>query len=466
MQKRGVIRNHHSLLALGQRLVDSLLVVGLLPAICIWQGVAFSRPYQVTAILAGCLTWIFFGLLDVYRPWRGGRIWLEIRLILCGWSLVAVSLAILGWAFKANGLMSRLVTGSWFVAVLVAVTLVHVGARGFLRALRRAGRNTRSVVIVGAGDLGRELAQRIGHAEWMGLELVGYFDDDPAKQGDGIDGIPVLGTTDEAGDFVRRNRIDQVFMALPMRAEERMRRIFDQLQDTTASVYLIPDLFIFELMGARHQEIAGLPVFALCETPLTGPFGVLKRLEDLVLASLVLLFTWPVMLAIAVAIKLTSPGPVIFKQRRYGLNGKEILVWKFRTMTVCEDGDDVPQARRNDRRITPLGAFLRKTSLDELPQFINVLMGEMSIVGPRPHAVAHNEQYRSLIQGYMWRHKVKPGITGWAQINGLRGETDTLEKMEKRVEYDLYYIKNWSIRFDMAIFFKTFVKGFVNDNAY
>jgi len=252
-----------------------------------------------------------------------------------------------------------------------------------------------------------------------------------------------------------------------MRSEKKMREVFDQLQDTTASLYLIPDLFVFELLGARQQDIAGLPAFALCETPLTGPFGGIKRVEDIVLASVILFFIWPIMLGIALAIRITSKGPVIFKQHRYGLNGERIKVYKFRSMTVSDNDDTViEQASRYDIRVTRLGLFLRRTSLDELPQFINVLQGRMSVVGPRPHAVAHNEQYRKLIKGYMWRHKMKPGITGWAQINGWRGETDTLDKMKKRVEFDLEYIRRWSVWLDLKIVFLTVFKGFVDKNAY
>ncbi|PJC68766.1 MAG: undecaprenyl-phosphate glucose phosphotransferase, partial [Zetaproteobacteria bacterium CG_4_8_14_3_um_filter_59_5] len=225
-------------------------------------------------------------------------------------------------------------------------------------------------------------------------------------------------------------------------------------------------LFVFELMGTYQQDIKGMPVFSLCESPLNGPFGVVKHLEDKILASLILLLIWPLMLLIALGVKLTSKGPVIFKQRRYGLNGMPIKVYKFRSMTVCEDGNNVLQAKQGDARVTKFGAFLRRTSLDELPQFFNVLQGRMSIVGPRPHAVAHNEQYRKLIRGYMWRHKVKPGITGLAQVSGWRGETDTLEKMQRRVEFDLEYIRRWSIWLDIKIILQTALIGFTGKNAY
>ncbi len=246
----------------------------------------------------------------------------------------------------------------------------------------------------------------------------------------------------------------------------KIKKLINELTDTTCSVILIPDIFTFNILQSRTEEINGIPVVPLFDTPLNGINMVIKRLEDIVLSVAILVLISPILLIISAVIKATSSGPIIFKQKRYGIDGKPIKVWKFRTMTVMEDGGDVVQATKKDARITPVGKFLRSTSLDELPQFINALRGEMSIVGPRPHAVAHNEQYRSLIQGYMLRHKVKPGITGWAQINGWRGETDTLEKMEKRIEYDLEYIRNWSIWFDLKIIFLTIFKGFVHKSAY
>jgi putative colanic acid biosysnthesis UDP-glucose lipid carrier transferase len=225
-------------------------------------------------------------------------------------------------------------------------------------------------------------------------------------------------------------------------------------------------MFVTDLIQGRSDSICGLPVISVCETPFRGPAGAMKRVSDLVIAGVILLLLSPLMVAIALAVKLTSPGPVIFKQRRYGLDGEEIVIYKFRSMTVAEDGSSIAQARKNDSRVTPLGAVLRKTSLDELPQFINVLQGRMSVVGPRPHAVAHNEQYRRLIKSYMVRHKVKPGITGWAQVNGFRGETESLEKMEGRIRCDLDYLRNWSLRLDLFIIFRTIRLVFKDTAAY
>ena len=255
--------------------------------------------------------------------------------------------------------------------------------------------------------------------------------------------------------WVTANRVNVIYIALPMASQPRILKLLDDLRDTTASIYFAPDIFMYDLIQARMEAIGGIPLVAVCESPFHGTTGLVKRLTDLALATVAVVLTAPVMLAVAIGVKLSSPGPVIFKQRRYGLDGREIQVWKFRSMRVMEDGDQVRQATQGDARITPFGRFIRRTSLDELPQFFNVLQGSMSVVGPRPHAVAHNEQYRKLIKGYMIRHKVKPGITGLAQVNGARGETETVEDMERRIQYDLEYLRNWSVKMDLKIVLET-----------
>ncbi len=274
------------------------------------------------------------------------------------------------------------------------------------------------------------------------------------------------GGLDQLMQDVRSGLVDKVYITLGMADQSKINWLVQELSDTTASVYIIPDIFMFHLLHARSESLDGLPSISIFDTPMDGASHIVKRIEDIVLASIILAMISLPMLAIAIGIKITSPGPIFFKQKRYGMDGKPIEVWKFRSMKVMENGAKVTQATKNDSRITPFGAFLRRTSLDELPQFINVLRGEMSIVGPRPHAVAHNEQYRKLVQGYMLRHKMKPGITGWAQVNGWRGETDTLDKMQKRVEFDLDYIHHWSFWWDVKIIFLTLFKGFINKNAY
>jgi putative colanic acid biosynthesis UDP-glucose lipid carrier transferase len=306
-------------------------------------------------------------------------------------------------------------------------------------------------IIIGVNDVGVELSRRLPAAGFMG-----YFDfrsvdriaqiTDPEK---------LAGHCKDTANFVRQHGIKVVYIALPLANVPRMSELVNALRDTTASVYFVPDAFAFDLIQGRLVEINGMPALSVCETPLHGTEAVFKRFMDIVMSGFGLLVLSPLLLLVAAAVKLTSRGPVLFRQRRYGLDGEEIVVYKFRSMKVCEDGAVVTQATKKDPRVTKVGAILRKTSIDELPQLLNVLQGKMSLVGPRPHAIAHNELYRKLINGYMIRHKVRPGITGLAQVNGLRGETETLEKMSERVRYDLEYLRNWSPWLDIKILFKT-----------
>ncbi|MGQ8677561.1 undecaprenyl-phosphate glucose phosphotransferase, partial [Klebsiella pneumoniae] len=329
--------------------------------------------------------------------------------------------------------------------------------------LRKFGYNTRRVAVVGSTPAGISLLKGFLDEPWLGFIVLGIYDDHNSND---YQGIPYAGNVSQLVQDAREGKIDRIYIALGMKDENLIKSIVSQLTDTTCSVLLIPDIFTFNILQSRTEEINGVPVVPLFDTPLSGINMVFKRLEDIIVSSIILLFISPILVAISLAVKLSSPGPVIFRQIRYGMDGKPIKVWKFRSMTVMENDDRVIQATKNDTRVTKVGKFLRSTSLDELPQFFNVLFGQMSVVGPRPHAVSHNEQYRSLIHGYMLRHKVKPGITGLAQINGWRGETDTLEKMEKRIEYDLLYIRGWSIWLDLKIIFLTVFKGFINKSAY
>jgi putative colanic acid biosynthesis UDP-glucose lipid carrier transferase len=327
------------------------------------------------------------------------------------------------------------------------------------------GLNQHRMVIVGATALGREVAERLRASPWMGLEVVGYFRAGASSEEDLP--APVLGGLSDLAPYVLRERISQVWIALPLKEEETLRAVLHELRHSTTDIRFVPDIFGFRLLNHSLTEVAGLPVLSLSATPMVGLSLWIKAAEDRLLAFLILLFVSPLMLLIAIGVKLSSPGPVLFKQKRHGWDGKSIKVYKFRSMVQHhEQGGQVTPATHNDARVTRFGALLRRTSLDELPQFFNVLQGRMSIVGPRPHAIQHNEQYKEAIDHYMLRHKVKPGITGWAQVNGLRGEVDSLEKMKKRVEYDLYYIENWSLWFDLKIIFLTLFKGFVNKNAY
>jgi putative colanic acid biosynthesis UDP-glucose lipid carrier transferase len=347
--------------------------------------------------------------------------------------------------------------------VLIAVTLV---TEGIMRRMLIDATDNRRVIIAGYNNASMELAQRLQNSPSLPMTVEGFFDDRGADRLQLEPNAQLLGGLSDLAAYTKQNSIDVIFIALPIRHLKRVLDLLDDLRDTTASIYYVPDIFVFDLIQARSGELHGIPVVAMCETPFYGYRGVTKRLTDVVLSLGVLLLSSPLFALVAVLVRLSSPGPVIFRQRRYGLDGREIIVYKFRTMTVTEDGGEIRQASKSDSRVTPIGALLRRSSLDEIPQFINVLQGRMSLVGPRPHAVVHNEQYRKLIKGYMVRHKVLPGITGLAQINGCRGETSNLEDMEERVRFDLDYLRHWSPMLDLKILVFTVLKLFRDDKAY
>ena len=439
--------------------LDSVLAVGTLFVCVTVVGIPFTGPYLLLALLV-------FSLTFPARAPRGTSAGAIAREVLSGWILLVVLLLVLGWATRTLDAFDARAIAAWVATAPVVMFTGHLLMPVLLPRLLRAEGLERVAVVAGAGEVGRTLVERIRTQPFLGISVAGYFDDRAPGRVAGAPEGEILGTLAQLADYAKTHRVDLIYLALPMASQPRIMKLLDELHDTTASIYFIPDIFVFDLIQARTDSIGGIPVLAVCETPFFGVDGLVKRLSDFVLASIILVLISPLMVAIALGIKLTSPGPAIFKQRRYGLDGREIVVYKFRTMRVAEDGPVVRQASKNDPRVTPLGAFLRRTSLDELPQFINVLQGRMSVVGPRPHAVAHNEMYRKLIKSYMVRHKVKPGITGWAQVNGLRGETDSLDKMQARIEYDLDYLRHWSLKLDFAIIWRTIFVVLKRQNAY
>ncbi len=388
-----------------------------------------------------------------------------LRAVFGSWAVVACVLLALGFV---TGYIERFDRGAmitWLAITPVAQIIVHWYSPLWLHRLV-AMREHHNVVIVGANDLGLSFARSVSRDPLAHTRVLAFFDDrTPARVGDtGV--APLAGKIADVGRFVRENRVDQIYVALPMASQPRILDLLEDLRDSTASIYFMPDIFMFDLIQARVDTLNGYPVVAVCESPFQGTRGLVKRAIDIAVASVALLLTGPAMLVIALAIRMDSPGPAIFRQRRFGLDGQEIVVYKFRSMTVTEDGDKAyKQVARNDSRVTRIGAFLRRSSLDELPQFINVLQGRMSVVGPRPHAIAVNDQYRKLIPGYMIRHKVRPGITGWAQVNGYRGG-DELPLMQKRIEHDLEYLRNWSPWLDLQIIARTVTVVFRDPTAY
>jgi putative colanic acid biosysnthesis UDP-glucose lipid carrier transferase len=456
--------NDIPVVAFFKRLLDPFMIWGLLILLTWVYDETFTGYYLVLMIITFFISSYIYEQTNIYRTWRNGKLLAYIRDTLVGWGIIIAILLFIGYATKLSYRYSEQVILTWFIVTPLALIVSHLAVRKIATSLRKGG-EARSVVIVGANDTSLKLAERILEYPYLLMQVRGYFDDrDESRSPAG--NMPLLGVLSDVAGYVREHSIQMIFISLPMAQQPRIRKLLDDLHDTTASIYFLPDVHIFDLMHAHFDNVGGVPVVAICETPFYGVDSVVKNTSDFVLAFLILILLLPLILCIALVVKLTSPGPAVFKQRRYGLNGEEIIVYKFRSMSVCENGSSIVQAQKNDQRLTKFGAFLRRTSLDELPQFINVLQGRMSIVGPRPHAVAHNELYRKLIRGYMLRHKVKPGITGWAQVNGLRGETQNLEKMQARIEFDLHYLQNWSIWLDLWIIMRTVWVVLRRDNAY
>jgi putative colanic acid biosynthesis UDP-glucose lipid carrier transferase len=448
-----------------KRLLDPAIILGLLYLIISTQHEVFTGDYLVLMIIAFFISSFVYEQIDLYRSLHVGKQLAYAGDILVGWGIVVVVLSMIAQGTGLRYELSDRVLWIWFalapVALLLSRLTVHLLAFNYAK-----DRQVRSAVIVGSNYSGADIQRRVTARNNPALDLKGFFDDR-----DEISRIPelkstYLGKIEDVAAYVRSNKIKTIFICLPMSEHPGLMDLMEELRDTTASVYFVPDISTFDLIQARLDHVGGIPVIGICETPFTGLHSVVKRGSDIILAALIQILLLPVMACIAIGVKMSSPGPIIFAQRRYGLNGEEIVVYKFRSMGVCDDGAVVEQAKKNDVRITPFGGFLRRTSLDELPQFFNVLQGRMSIVGPRPHAVAHNEMYRKLIKGYMLRHKVKPGITGWAQVNGLRGETETVDKMRARIEFDLEYLRNWSLALDLWIIFRTVKEVLKKDAAY
>ncbi len=443
-----------------ESLVEPLVMVFVLWGLSIYAESRISMSIFITSIVLFLITFpsgakIRKGFFKMCRD------------VIAQWILIAASVLMFAYVTHYISLYSNEMILMWLIATPVAQIIA-------LQLLKWAGPRlitwqspTQNALIIGLNEQGIMLADNLKEDYYQRIHVLGFFENRSVDRLNHTTDYPLLGNLNQLSSYMRSHTVHKLYIALPMSSHPRILKILDDLKDTTASIYFVPDIFVTDLIQGCVSDVNGIPVVSVCDTPFTGMDGFIKRTADILFSLAVLILISPVLLIIAIGIKLSSPGPVIFKQRRYGLDGQEILVYKFRSMTVCEDGGKVTQATKNDQRITPLGAFLRKTSLDELPQFINVLQGRMSVVGPRPHAVAHNEEYRKLIKGYMVRHKVKPGITGWAQVNGFRGETDTLDKMEQRVHYDLEYLRNWSPRLDMLIVAKTvWLTAVGQDSAY
>ena len=452
------VRSPYGLTTITEIFLDPVIALGCLFAAAIAFDETVTARHVILAIVTLSMT--FPGSLRLTD--NTARM---VRRAALDWMMVVLMLILLGYVTGYMRYFPTPFVVGWAIVTFAALLASHEIVRRTIPKLIARGYQRRAV-IVGANETGIALANKFAENIYLGINFIGFFDERHTPRSPNADGQQLLGSLDDLADYVKHYHVEHIYIALPMSSEPRILSLLGDIKDTTASIFFVPDVFMIDLIQGHIDSIDGIPVVAVCETPFTGIRGLAKRASDIVLASLILLLISPLMASVALGVRLSSPGPVVFAQRRYGLDGREITVHKFRSMTVTEDGDkSYTQVTRDDARVTPFGAFIRKTSLDELPQFINVLQGRMSVVGPRPHAIAVNEQYRKLIPRYMVRHKVRPGITGWAQVNGFRGGDD-LEHMKMRIKYDLEYLRNWSLRLDFFIILKTIVLVIKDSRAF
>jgi putative colanic acid biosysnthesis UDP-glucose lipid carrier transferase len=462
----GFVRNNINQFAFIYRFIDIMIIQVCLGLASLLYISKYDTKYFMLGLVANISFLFFAELFALYRSWRNSSLKEMLFYVSASWALTLFPAFMFLFFIKETEYFSRVVLGTWILTVFILLCGWRVIYRQILFALRRNGRNTRKVGIIGLTKKGLELVEEIETHPEIGYKLLAIFDERTPERIDEKYHHLMRGGIAEGVKMAKEGKIEILFIALPMHSYDRINAILKALGDTTVDVHIIPDLFIYNLLHARMGHVGEMQTISVYDSPMKGGYSIMKRIEDVTLSSIILCIIAIPMVIIAAAIKLTSKGPVIFKQDRYGMDGKKIKIYKFRSMTTQDNGDDIKQATKGDARITPLGAFLRRTSLDELPQFFNVLQGDMSVVGPRPHAISHNEQYRKQITYYMLRHKMKPGITGWAQVNGWRGETDTVDKMEMRIKYDLHYIRHWSLWFDFKIVLFTVFKGFVGKNVY
>ena len=435
-----------------ESILEPLISVFLLWAIAIWYEGVLNPEYLIVSVIVFSLTFPSNTKINNNR-------WSIIRNTLISWIFLSLILIIFGLFTKSIGSLNNYVVLNWlWLSPLFQIGIIF-GLRSCAPYILKLQGPKKLTIIVGVNKQGIAIAESLISSGYLNADFLGFFDDrSPDRLNSEFSkNVPktILGKVSDIAAYIRHQPIDTIYISLPMVNQTRIVTLLDELKDTTASIYFLPDIFLTDLIQGGIGQLDGIPVVSICETPIAGIDGIIKRSFDLLFSFAVLVAISPILVLISIGVKISSPGPIIFKQRRYGLDGKEIVIYKFRSMTTCDDGQLIKQAKKNDDRTTTFGRLLRKTSLDELPQFVNVLQGRMSVVGPRPHAVSHNETYRKIIKGYMVRHKVKPGITGWAQVNGFRGETETLDKMQARIEFDIDYLRNWNPKLDIYIIYKT-----------
>jgi putative colanic acid biosynthesis UDP-glucose lipid carrier transferase len=469
MLPKGLLKEYSRIISMLTRIMDmvTICLAGWFAYFIKFDQVLIAPSYRSALLIGLLLTPAIFSFFNIYASVRGAGFFHHIVSLVQAMVTLGFMLSGLSFFTKSGATFSRTWFVSWMLLSLCFLILFRCTLLLILRLMRARGLNERRVIIIGAGELGIKFASTVQQALWTGFNIVAFIDDHAKDKPGRINYIPVIQTPDCLGQYLKQEEIDEVWLALPLYAEARVKEILFELRHHTINTRFVLDIFGLDLLNHSITDVAGFPVLNIRSSPMTGVNRLIKAIEDRILAAIILLAISPLLCFIAIGVRCSSKGPIFFKQQRLGWDGRIIKVYKFRTMYQHEEvKGQLTQATLYDKRITKFGRLLRKTSLDELPQFVNVLQGRMSIVGPRPHALAHNELYKDSIHTYMLRHHVKPGITGWAQVNGWRGETDTLNKMQKRVEYDLYYINNWSLGFDLKIIFLTFLRGFISRNAY
>lgn len=466
MFSKSILKSYSGFINIFSRFSDPLAIV---LAAFFAYGIRFTfdnldlpKDYRVLVVFSVLSTVLVFPAFGIYNSWRGQGLMHQARRIMSAWFTVFVFIIVILFVLKISAGFSRIWLVTWMFLGLFFLVSFRVCLFWFLQYQRRKGKNLRHIVVVGAGELGKKVVDRVIGSPWMGYKISAIFDDNSELQGCDFNGVMVKGTISEVENYVSRNDIDEIWIALPFRAELRIKELLHNLRYYTLNIKLIPDIFGFTLLNHSMTEVADLPVVNISASPMDGLNRVLKRVEDVVVSFAILLLIFPIMLVLAIGVKLSSPGPVFYKQKRVSWNGKDFMMLKFRSMPFVSENEEVVWGNAQQKTVTKFGKFIRRTSIDELPQFINVLKGDMSIVGPRPERTEFVEKFKHEIPGYMQKHMVKAGITGWAQVNGWRGDTC----LKTRVEHDLYYIENWSLWFDLKIILLTLFKGFINKNAY
>ncbi len=464
--KEGYLRDHGYLVVGAFALMDGILLLSSAILVHYFYFSSFEIPYayKMTMVVSFLLCAWLFPLMGVYNLERGQRLSQEIKTVATAWTTVFVALLLIGALTKTNWQMSRVWVGMWFLVAACCAVVIRGLTWQIINKVRSSGKNIRHIVIAGHGNMAKDVVEKIQHEAWLGLNVVGYFSDSSEKDLlKGMKGCIRQGDFSDLAEYIRKNDIDEVWIAIPLSQGEDLKHALEGLKYVMNQVRLVPDTLGFQIINHSISEIGGIPVINITETPMRGINQLLKLIEDKVIASLILLMISPLMLVIAAAVKMSSPGPVFYRQERVSMNGSTFEMLKFRSMPVDVESKTGPKwASKGESRATRVGQFLRSTSLDELPQFLNVLKGDMSIVGPRPERPMFVEEFKDQIPGYMQKHLVKAGITGWAQVNGWRGDTC----LNERINHDLYYIRNWSVWFDLKIIYLTLFKGFVNKNAY